>query len=229
MNIRTRAAGALALAGALVLVPASTGFAASLAGISSASLYVQHGPGTLIGAMSDDFTGPGKSDLAGRTLVTGQAWSAPTKTLEATGGELELARGGLPITLATLPWMAIPTTRISADLGSSGSHDFGLAIQANQAAATATVLRIMPGNVVRLARLDGGSWTTLASATAGPNGTWVLQHEHGTYTVKRNGTPLLTYTATPAERLAWGAYRDAGVYVSGNKGCTWDNLTVESP
>lgn len=224
-----RVAGAIVLAGALILLPISAGHAASLTPLTTASLSVQHGEPVVVALLHDGFASPSKADLDGRVLAEGQIWAAPTKTFEVQAGDCYTTKNNLPLSLATLPWMSIPTTVVSADLTSSGAQDFGLLLQADRSSQSAVALRLMTGNIVQLARLDAGVWTTLGSTTAGPNAAWSLRYDHGTYSVSRNAVTLISYAATPAEDAAWRTHGDVGIYASGNKTALWANFTVESP
>jgi len=224
-----RVVGGFGLAGALILLPTTTGYAASLNNVTSATLTVQHGEPTVVAYLHDSFASPSKTDLDGRVLADGQVWSAPNKAFEVKSGECYTTKNNLPLSIGTVPWMSIPTTVVTADMTSSGAEDFGLLLQADRASQTAVGLRLLAGGDVRLARLDAGSWTTLASTSATLNGTWSLVYDHGTYSVYRNGNLQLTYVASPTEDAAWRANGDAGIYVTGDKTALWANFTVESP
>lgn len=231
MPTRVRVVGGLGLVGALILVPATTGYAAGLGGISSADLYAQHGEPGVIGSMSDGFASNKRVDLNGRTLSDGQVWSAPSKDFEVYQGECVPTKGNLGLTIATLPWISIPTTRVTSTITQDGAAQFGILMQADAATQTGVALRILSGGNVEIARLHNGNWATLASTSAAGVATWSLTYDHGTYTAKRNGTPLLTYTATPSQDTAWRGYGDVGIFVQGPnaKDAIWTSFIVETP
>jgi len=226
-----RVVGGLGLAGALILFPATTGYAASLSGITSADLLVQSGEPGVIGSMSDGFASNKKEDLDGRTLADGQVWSAPAKDFEVNQGECVPTKNNLPLTLATLPWLSIPTTRVTSTIVQDGAGQFGLLLQADASTSTGVALRFLAGGTVEIARLHNGNWATLASTTATAVGTWSLGYDHGTYTASRNGTALLSYTASPSENTAWRANRDVGIFAEGPnaKDAIWTTFIVETP
>ncbi len=222
--------GGLGLVGALILFPTTTGFAAGLGGISSADLYAQHGEPGVIGSMSDGFAGSGKSDLDGRTLADGQIWSAPAKVFDVTGGQCEAAKNNTPMSIATLPWISIPTTRITSQITLEGAGQFGLIMQADQATQTGVALRFLSTGDVEIARLHNGNWATLDSATSSAIGTWTFTYDHGTYTAT-NGSTTLSYTASPSQDSAWRTYGDVGLFVDGPnaKNAAWSTFIVETP
>ena len=222
--------GGLGLVGALILFPTTTGFAASLGTISSADLYAQHGEPGVIGSMSDGFAGSGKSYLDGRTLADGQIWSAPAKVFEVTGGECAPTKDNAPFSIAALPWISIPTTRITSQITLEGAGEFGLLMHADQTTQTGVALRFRDTGNAEIARLHNGNWATLDSATSSAIGTWTFAYDHGTYTAT-NGSTTLTYTATPSQDSAWRAFGDVGIFVAGPKAksAAWTIFIVETP
>ena len=232
MPTRVRGVGGLGLVGALILVPATTGYAAGLGGITSADLYAQHGEPGVIGFMSDGFATNKTEDLDGRTLADGQVWSATPGDFEVIKQTDEAAAqtNNPPLSIATLPWISIPTTKITSQITKQGAGQFGLLMQADRTSQTGVALRFLDTGNVEIARLHNSNWATLATATSSAIGTWSFTYDHGTYTAT-NGSTTLTYTATPSEDSAWRAFGDVGIFVKGPgaKNAAWTNFIVETP
>ena len=224
--------GGLGLVGALILFPTTTGFAAGLGGISSADLYAQHGEPGVIGSMSDGFATKKTEDLDGRTLADGQVWSATPGDFEVIKQTDEAAAqyNTPPLSIATLPWISIPTTQLTSQITKQGAGQFGLLMQADRASQTGVGLRFLSSGTVEIARLDNGIWATLDSATSSAIGIWTFTYDHGTYTAT-NGSTTLSYTASPSEDSAWRAFGDVGIFVKGPgaKNAAWTNFIVETP
>ena len=234
MPTRVRVVGGLGLVGALILVPATAGYAAGLGGITSSELYAQVSEPGVIGSMSDGFSTSANQDLDGRTLADGQVWSATPGDFEVSKKDdwVTATKSSFtpPLSIATLPWISIPTTRITSQITLQGAGMFGILMQADQATQTGVALRFLDTGNVEIARLHNGNWATLASATSSAIGTWSLTYDHGTYTAT-NGSTTLTYTATPSQDSAWRAFGDVGIFVAGPKAkdAAWSNFIVETP
>ena len=123
--------GGCVLTGGLVLSAIVPAQAADLTGIDAGIITAQHGLPGAIGSAQDDFESPGKTDLAGRTLSTGQQWSA-SPDFEVTGGAAQATKNNVPLSIATLPWVSIPTTRVTAQITTIGAAEFGLLLQADR-------------------------------------------------------------------------------------------------
>lgn len=230
MRTRVMILGGCALAGGLLLSSIVPAYAADLTGLDAGIITAQHGLPGAIGSAADDFESPGKTDLAGRTLATGQQWSASTD-FEVTGGVAQGTKNNLGLSIATLPWVSIPTTRVTAQITAIGAAEFGLLLQADRDTNTGVALRLLDTGDVTLARLEAGSWITLATTSGATTGTWSLTYSFGTYSAILNGSTLLTYTASPAEQVAWLMNGDVGLFVAGPKGkdAAWADFIVETP
>ena len=230
MRTKAMILGGCVLTGGLVLSAIVPAQAADLTGIDAGIITAQHGLPGAIGSAQDDFESPGKTDLAGRTLSTGQQWSA-SPDFEVTGGAAQATKNNVPLSIATLPWVSIPTTRVTAQITTFGAAEFGLLLQADRDANTGVALRLLDTGDVTLARLEEGTWTTLATASGATTGTWSLTYSFGTYSAVLNGSTVLTYTASPAEQVTWRGNGDVGIFVAGPraKDAAWADFSVETP
>ena len=233
MPTGVRVAGGLGLVGALILGPMSVGYAAGLGGLNSVDLLTRSGEPSVGATMSDDFNTKSNADLSGRTLDGGQTWAATTGDfrLDKRRNWLTAQNANSPLSLATLPWPSLPSTRVESNIAGLGAGQFGLLLHADRQALTGVALRFLSSGQVEIARLHNGNWATLASTTSSSTGAWSLTYDRGTYTADLRGTPMLSYTATPAQASAGPACSDVGVFVEGPNAtdAAWKSISVDAP
>lgn len=221
--------GAALAAASLMVVASVTAYAAHLGGISAAPLFVTSPTPVVNATVSDDFTTGGgpRQSLNNRVLPTGQQWSAANNTFAVQAGDVSPWNNASTIRLATLPWLNPPSTRVSATLTGSGAYNFGLALHADVATSTAMVLRLSAGNIAEIAVVQSGTVTVLASGVGGPNATWALDFDNGTYTGIRNGTPVVSYDASALPGRP--TFPAAGLFLQGGNNLSWDDFSIVTP
>jgi len=221
--------GAAVFAASSILIANVTAHAASLGPINSASLFVTSPIPVAQASVSDDFTtgsGP-RQTINNRVLPTGQQWNAVNNTFAVQSGSASPWNNASTVRMATLPWMFLPTSRVSATLSASGSYNFGLVLHADVASSTGMVLRLSAGDVAEIAIVNSGVVTVLATGTGGPNASWALDYNNGVFTGIRNGTPVVSYDASALPGRP--TFSTAGLYLQGGNNLTWDDFLVVTP
>lgn len=199
----------------------------SLGGLRSVSLFAMTTTSAkTVSVMADPLTTSG--NLGGRVLATGQTWTASTP-FKVSNNAISLSGHRGTNALAYLPWWSAGTTIVS-DVASSGTFNFGLAMHINSTSGTATVLRFQSDGTAAIVRVTSSTSVTLASATLAHAATWTFTYSNGAYVVRRNGTQVLSYTTTSAERSAWSSSTDVGLYASAPQNSTkWTSFSVQLP
>ena len=219
--------GAAVFAASSILIANVTAHAAHLGPINAGSIFVTTGVPVAQASVSDNFTGTGKQSINNRVLPTGQQWNAANNTFAVRSGNVSPWNNASTIRMATLPWMFLPTSRVSATLSASGSYNFGLMLHADRASSTGMVLRLSTGNVAEIALVNAGVVTVLATGTGGPNASWALAYDNGVFTGIRNGTPVVSYDASALPGRP--TFSTAGLYLQGGNNLTWDDFLVVTP
>lgn len=227
----TRLAACCVGAATIVLAVGNASHASmsSLGGLRVSDLLaLRQVPVANVYSLSDDFTGAGTTNLAGRALATGQSWTVNAGTWSVTSGTARTSNTNTSHA-ATVPWVN-RASRLSISLVTSNVGSIGLLMHA-AGGNTATVLRVNSNGVTELGRLTSGVFTQWATTDVGAtgDGAWTLAYSAGTYTVtyQSGAVAALSYTVPTADRAALEANTLIGLYGSrGGNNFRFDNFAA---
>jgi hypothetical protein len=205
----------------MAVVSAGVAAAASLGGVTSATLFTQVLPGPVIG-VSDTFSGTGA--LAGRVSDTGQTWSTSAAGYTINGG-YATASSNTTLDLAWLDnggltsWTADVTLTRPNNPACCG----GLYLNVNAAGTSGILVTWQAAGTVVIEKDVAGTRTVLDSRSVGtfPINTATplsvaYDNSTGKYTVALGGFASYTYTLSPADKTTFGLNTGAGLAADSN-------------
>lgn len=203
-----------------------TAHAKSLGGVSSKSLY---GKKATISAITDKFDETNNLNLAGTTDVNGDVWTVGPGSFKITNPGTD----GYVVPTVTTAAEATVAGTVSAAVGidlhlSTASTGCGVVLNAAGTSAFAATFLSYDRNakVLTLERvLASGAISWSVTAVKSTVNTYLfLTYSGGVYTAYQDGTQVLTYTPTLAQKTEAEAYSRIGfASISGNS-CQFDNF-----